>query len=216
MRAVNLLPREDTVRTESSKTGVGVAMVAAIGGGIVILALAAGFVVTSRSVGTERATLASAKAQLALTSSAPSHVSQARSKLISERDRRALALASALGKRVSWDRVLRRLALVLPEDIWLTNLAGTTPLTTAETLAAAPAPSASSAPSSSLPSTPTGLTIEGYAYSQDAVARLLSRLQVVPDLTNVQLQTSKTAEVAGRKVVQFTILSDISQGSETT
>jgi Tfp pilus assembly protein PilN len=212
MRAVNLLPREDTRRSEAFKPASAAVMIAALGGGIVILALAIAFVVTSRDVNTQRATLASAQAQLAATPATPSRVSQARAKLISDRDRRAVALASALSQRVSWDRVLRRLALVLPGDIWLTNLAGTTPLTTADTAAAASAASAAS--SSGVQATATGLTLQGYAYSQDAVARLLSRLQVVPDLKNVQLQTSKTAELAGRKIVQFTILSDIRHGSD--
>lgn len=211
MRAVNLLPREDArSSSESFKPARAALMIAAVGGGIVMLALAIGFVVVSRDVNTQRANLESAKVQLAATPSTPTRVSQARAKLISERDRRAVALASALSQRVSWDRVLRRLALILPDDIWLTNLAGTTPLTTTDT--AAGATTAAAPPG--VQTTPTGLTLQGYAYSQDAVARLLSRLQVVPDLKNVQLQTSKTAELAGRNVVQFTILSDIRHGSD--
>jgi hypothetical protein len=43
----------------------------------------------------------------------------------------------------------------------------------------------------------------------------MTRLQVVPDLSNVQLQSSKVAEVAGREVVQFTILSDVERGGDT-
>jgi hypothetical protein len=43
---------------------------------------------------------------------------------------------------------------------------------------------------------------------------LLSRLQVVPDLKNVQLKTSKTSELGGRKVVQFSIMADIRYGSD--
>jgi hypothetical protein len=56
--------------------------------------------------------------------------------------------------------------------------------------------------------------LDGYGYSQQAVARLLSRLQVVPDLKNVQLKTSKSSELGGRKVVQFSILADIRYGSD--
>ncbi len=37
---------------------------------------------------------------------------------------------------------------------------------------------------------PTGFTLKGYTYSQDGVARVLSRLMVVPDLSNVQLASS--------------------------
>ena len=60
--------------------------------------------------------------------------------------------------------------------------------------------------------TPTGLVIGGYTYSQDAVARLLSRLQVVPDLTNVQLQSSAVTPLGNSSVVAFTILADIKTG----
>ena len=63
-----------------------------------------------------------------------------------------------------------------------------------------------------LPPTATELTISGYTYSQDSVARLLERLSVVPDLTNVQLQTSAWTKLAGRNVYAFTIISDIRQG----
>ena len=48
MRAVNLLPREDTRRTEARKPDRTVAMIGIIGGGIVVLALAIGFVVAGR------------------------------------------------------------------------------------------------------------------------------------------------------------------------
>src|SRR5205809_5260228 len=232
MRAGNLLPREDTRRREAPKPASGVVKVAAVGGGVVVLALAAGFVFASRAVNTQRANLQSAQAQLAATPRKPNHHAHARAKVASDRDRRAVALASALSQRVSWDRVLRRLALVLPDDIWLTSLAGTTPITT-DPLAygsiSTPPPSGptSTPTSSSSPgtasatttppafgATPTGLTLEGYAYSQAGVARLLSRLQVVPDLKNVQLKTSKSMIMGGRGVVQFTILSDIRNGSD--
>ena len=54
-----------------------------------------------------------------------------------------------------------------------------------------------------------GFTISGYTYSQDGVARLLSRLNVLPDLHNVQLQTSSLTKVGTQDIVQFTILADV-------
>ena len=48
--------------------------------------------------------------------------------VLDHREQRTLALAAALGKRVAWDRILRRMALVLPDDVWLTNLTGNMPL----------------------------------------------------------------------------------------
>jgi hypothetical protein len=41
------------------------------------------------------------------------------------------------------------------------------------------------------------------------VARLLSRLQVVPDLTNVQLVKSSLLRVGSRDVVEFSIAADL-------
>jgi hypothetical protein len=74
---------------------------------------------------------------------------------------------------------------------------------------AAPAPGTAAA-------APTGFTIMGYTYSHDGVARLLSRLSVMPDLTNVQLQTSARAKVGSQEVVQFTILANVRTGGATS
>jgi hypothetical protein len=44
------------------------------------------------------------------------------------------------------------------------------------------------------------------------VARLLERLAVVPDLKNVQLQTSLSQQLGNQTVINFTIVSDIRNG----
>jgi Tfp pilus assembly protein PilN len=100
--------------------------------------------------------------------------------------------------------VLRRFSLVLPEDVWLTslNLVSPTPATAA---AGAPAPKPGAPPG--------GFVMAGRTYSYDAVARFLSRLAVVPDLTNVQLQRSSKTRQAGREVVDFSIAADVRTGS---
>jgi Tfp pilus assembly protein PilN len=126
--------------------------------------------------------------------------------MLTAREQRSLALASALGKRVAWDRVLRRFALVLPGDVWLTSLTGTVPL---DPTATSTAPTTTG---SSLPAPATELSIQGSTYSQASVARLLERLSVVPDLQNVQLQNSASAPVSGQKVINFTIVADIRAG----
>jgi Tfp pilus assembly protein PilN len=125
--------------------------------------------------------------------------------VLTQREQRSLALASALGKRVAWDRVLRRFALVLPGDVWLTGLTGTVPLDPTA------APTATTT-GSSLPAAATELTIQGSTYSQASVARLLERLSVVPDLKNVQLQNSASTLVSGQNVINFTIVADIRAG----
>jgi Tfp pilus assembly protein PilN len=205
MRAVNLLPRQQV--ESKSKRPNEVVLVSAIGGAAVVLALVGGFLLANRSVDRQKQALASARAVLAVT---PVHHVSAqtqayRSKVLTEREQRSLALAAALGKRVAWDRILRRFALVLPNDVWLTGLTGTVPMD--DTATAAPVTT-----SSALPAAATELTIDGYTYTQESVARLLERLAVVPDLKDVQLQNSQTAELSGQRVINFTIVANIHKG----
>ena len=205
MRAVNLLPRQRVEQKRERPNAV--ALGAAIGGAAVLLALVGGFLLANRSVDRQRQALADARAVLAVT---PAHNMSAktqsfRAKLLNQREQRSLALAAAIGKRVTWDRVLRRVALVMPSDVWLQSLSGSVPLDGAVTPATTTTPSA-------LPALPTALTIQGYTYSQDGVARLMERLEVVPDLKNVQLQNSQSAQVGNQTVINFTIVSDIQNG----
>jgi Tfp pilus assembly protein PilN len=206
MRAVNLLPRQSVQQKRAGGPNA-VVLVAAIGGAAVVLGLVGGFLLENRSVDRQRQDLSAARAQLAAT---PAHhlsakTSAFRSAVLTQREQRSLALASAIGKRVAWDRILRRFALVLPDDVWLTSLQGNTPLDSAVTTATATTTSV-------LPPTPTALTINGYTYSQASVARLLERLAVLPDLKNVQLQDSHVAPLGSQNVINFTIVSDIRKG----
>jgi Tfp pilus assembly protein PilN len=238
MRAVNLLPRQEKQSTTDQKTKS--VKLFGIGGlAVVAVALGTAFVISGNDVQTQRTQLANAKAELATILQGRNTKQTALAKwtnhsqavLALDHTRRATALASALSMRVAWDRVLRRLTLVMPDDIWLTSLNGQTPTaddpTQTSSLNPATAPASPPPPTTTTsttttssptpplpvpaaaPPTPTGLTLQGYAYSQDGVALLLSRLQLVPDLTNIQLQTSQVQALAGRNVVQFTIEADI-------
>ena len=51
----------------------------------------------------------------------------------------------------------------------------------------------------------TGFIVTGNALSQDAVARALDRLALIPALSDVSLQSTQRADVAGKKAMQFTI-----------
>jgi Tfp pilus assembly protein PilN len=208
MRAVNLLPRQQVEQKRERPNAV--VLFAALGGATVLLVLVAGFLLANRSVDRQQQALSTARAELA---ASPSHHVSAetnafRQTVLNDREQRSLALASALGKEVAWDRVLRHFALVLPDDVWLTSLTGAVPLDPPATVV----PTTSSA----LPAAATDLTIQGYTYSQDSVARLLERLSVLPDLKNVQLQNSSTTTVGGQKVISFTIVSDIRTGGSAS
>jgi Tfp pilus assembly protein PilN len=99
-----------------------------------------------------------------------------------QRQTRVTALATVLGQRVAWDRLLREVSQVVPSDVWLINLNALAP-SISPPGAAAPAPGAAPAQS---------FTVTGCTYSQDSVARFLARLAVVPDLTSMTLGKSST------------------------
>jgi Tfp pilus assembly protein PilN len=183
VRAVNLLPR-DVARTRTRQTDP-----VLIGGIVAAVAataiLAAVFLSVSAGVADKQERRDAAQAELDATP-VPPPTDNSASALEQERNTRILAVSAALGRRVAWDRILRELSLVLPEDVWLSTLS-----------AKAPSPSAEA---------PAGFTITGKTYSHDGVARLLARLAVVPHLSAVQLQhSSKTPSEAGRDVVEFSI-----------
>jgi Tfp pilus assembly protein PilN len=200
MRAVNLLPREQAHKPAVKKEQIPFV----VGGclGLVVTALIASqYLSQSGKVSAERQNIGDLKAQLAALPEPPAPPTPAETKLAGEQKTRLDALNSALKTRVAWDRVLREFSLVLPEDVWLTSLDLKSPIS----------PSTNMAPEAS--GAPTGFTIQGSTYSHDAVARLLSRLSTVPDLTNVQLVNSSVASTDGQTTVHFSIAADI-RGSD--
>jgi Tfp pilus assembly protein PilN len=196
MRAVNLLPRDHgqrTIKKESLPVLVG-----ACSGLLVAAVLGAMFMMGSGKIASQQRKLDDLNRQFHALPPAPPGPTPGQQQLAGEQSARVSALTTALASRVSWDRVFREFSLVLPEDVWLTQLSAKSPIS--------PATNASSTGGSTQPSM---FTIQGRTYSHDGVARLLSRLQVVPDLTNVQLVSSTRSQVGNQVVVDFTIAADL-------
>jgi Tfp pilus assembly protein PilN len=97
-----------------------------------------------------------------------------------------------LGQRIAFDRILREVSQIVPSDVWLQTMTVGVPKQ------AAPG---------ALPG--DSFNIVGYTYSQEGVARFLARLEVVPDLADVSLDSSAKTTVAGHSVVQFTIAAKV-------
>ena len=206
MRAVNLLPKVDqyrTTRKQNVPVLISTALIVLVTGLIGVTYLSSKGTAESKS-----SELEGAKAELALLPSvADINAKDApRRTLKTEHDARVTALSSALTRRVSWDRILREISLVLPNDVWLRTMSATSPTPASGTSPAATPPG--------LP--PTLMTIEGSTYSHDAVARLITRLSVIPDLKNVWLTKSELGAIAGRPIVSFTILADVRQSGATS
>jgi Tfp pilus assembly protein PilN len=195
MRAVNLLPRDQghrTVKKESLPVLVG-----ACSGVLVVAALGAMFMMGSGKVAAQQHNLDDLNRRYHALPPAPPGPSAVQQQLAGEQSARVSALSTALGSRVAWDRVFREFSLVLPDDVWLTTLTAKSPIS--------PATNASTSSGGA----PSQFTLQGRTYSHDGVARLLSRLQLVPDLTNVQLVSSTLSKVGEQDVVEFSISADI-------
>ena len=194
MQAVNLLPRDDPNR----RTKTNVPVVVGVAGAVLTTALLGMmFMSASGAVHDRQQQLDTLRAELAVVPP-PVQQSSAQAGLVDEQKARVAAVAIAMSGRVAWDRVLREVTLVLPEDVWLLSLAGVSPVS-----------SGGAAATTSTSGVPTGFTLDGYTYSQDGVARVLSRLMVVPDLSNVQLSSSSMTKVGTQNIVQFTIVANV-------
>jgi Tfp pilus assembly protein PilN len=206
MRAVNLLPKDSARRAGPP---VPTAVAATVIGGLVLVSLMISVLLLSAhgKVKSRQLELAQKQAELAAIPVPAQSRLQQQDALVADKSARVAALNAALSKRIAWDRVLREVALVLPDDVWLLSLSATAP----SSATATPAISTSSTSTSSTPALggQLGFSIEGYTYSHDAVARLLTRLAIVPDLQQVQLVSSEQAKLGNRTVIHFKISANV-------
>jgi Tfp pilus assembly protein PilN len=133
--------------------------------------------------------LHSVTAEVAALPPRPVAASTAGQGLIAERIARRSALDSVLDDRVSMDGSLTDLARILPADVWLTTLSLMSP-TPADATA---------------PSTATGVSMTGYTYSQVGVAKLMTRLELLPSFTNVALTNTTSSQIGTKNVVGFSL-----------
>jgi Tfp pilus assembly protein PilN len=188
MRAVNLLPK-DAKSSNSFLTEKN--LPALVGGGtgfLVIVVLAALFLSASSKVSAAQGDYDAAQAQLAATPLPPAPTEQPTNTtptaVVNEHAPRLQALSAVLGQRIAWDRVLREFSQVLPGDVWISSLSMAAP---------------------TVPGATDGFSISATTYSYASVARMLSRMALVPDLTAVDL---KSTARSGR-LVQFTVSASI-------
>ena len=120
MRAVNLLPRDEAKRSFEAKRGV---VFGGIGGAALATAVLASMMISAGgAASSKQAELDGVRAQIAAIPTVPVIDTSEEDALAAEKGARVGALSAALAGRVAWDRVLRQVSLVLPEDVWLTNL----------------------------------------------------------------------------------------------
>jgi Tfp pilus assembly protein PilN len=201
MRAFNLLPKEEVRAEKESKPSAIPHVIVALVGVLVFAALAAFYLSSSASVTKKSGELDDLRGDLAALQ-VPEKQPQPQGQeadIESERSARTAALSTALADRLAWDRVLRELALVLPSDVALATLDATAP-----------------SPGSAGAATAGGVSsfrVTGTSVSQASVARLLSRLQVIPELQDVKLEFATASEDPAVPGVNFAITASVRQGA---
>ncbi len=220
MRAVNLLPADRHDAKKGSGAGsnqrsilvvCAIASVALIGGLVFMVCQ------SNSSVSNKQKQLAALQAKVAAGSSQLGAAATAT-------DRRA-TVAGLAGDRLAWDQFLQTFSKVLPEDVWVTSIAGTTAGAAATFAAAQAAAQAAAAPvtttagtTTTTPATTTPLpsttssntfTISGVTYSQPSVARVMRRLGFVPWLSDVTLVSSSQTTVGSDTLYAFTLKANL-------
>jgi Tfp pilus assembly protein PilN len=199
MRAFNLLPREEARPTKERESPLPHILVA-LAGVLVFAALAAFYLSSGAAVTKKKGEVEDLRAELAAYQ-APQPQQSIENKtaaLAQERVSRTSALGSALASRLAWDRVLREIALVVPDDVTLSSIQGSSPAS-----ASAPAPTTGVV---------TNLTVVGTTASQASVAEFMARLTVIPELSAVRLTTAGTTP-DDTNTVAFTITGTLRSGS---
>lgn len=194
MRAVNLLPRDES---RGRRQPGAVSLTAVLGAVLLTAVLCGWFLMASSGVSDKQGELDGLRAELAAIPPPPPPP-PSQSNLVAEKDARLSVLGKALASRIAWDRVLREISLIIPEDVWLEAMNTNGP----DPAAAAPLPG-------QVAKTTGGFSITGYTYSHDGVARLLARLSVLPHLENVKLGSSVLDTQGVRPTVKFAITANL-------
>jgi Tfp pilus assembly protein PilN len=201
MRAFNLLPRDEARTVKEGDSSPLPQILVALAGVLVFAALAAFYLMAGTDVTAKKSKAEDLRAELAAyqATSQGSSLDDKSAGLASERAGRTNALASALAKRLAWDRLLREIALVIPDEVSLSQIQGSSPAAATTTVSA-------SGP------LVTNLTIIGTTADEASVAEFMARLSVIRQLLAVRLKEAGESPNDATRVV-FTITGTLRLGS---
>lgn len=123
MRPVNLIPPEAR-RGESAPARAGAGAYLVVGVLAVLLVAVAATVLLGKKVDEVKAEVATLEIEAAAKASEAQQLA-AYTEFQSIRDTRVATIDSLARSRFDWERVMRELAIVLPNSVWLTSLTGT-------------------------------------------------------------------------------------------
>jgi Tfp pilus assembly protein PilN len=188
MRPVNLIPLEER-RGEKAPLRTGpLAYVI-----VAVLALAlvgvTALVITGNQVSDRKAEVATLESKVAIAEAEADRLS-AYTDFAAMQQARQATVASLATSRFDWERVLRELAIVIPDDVWMTSVTAAASSDTGSS-------TSSSTGSATAEITGPSLDIQGCATGHEAVAKFLASLREVDGVTRVSVMSSDRPEADG-------------------
>ena len=185
MRPVNLIPHDER-RGGHAPNRTGVLPYILVGALAVAVLAVSAVVLTGKQIDDRTAEKASLEAQVAETTAQANALAPYTS-FATLSQARSATVTSLAQSRFDWERVMRELALVLPDDVWLTGLTGTVSPETGLSTTATDDPSI----------TGPALSITGCATGHDAVAGFLEALKDIDGVTRVGIGSSERGAAGG-------------------
>ena len=197
MRPVNLIPPEER-RGERAPSRTGGLAYVVVGVLAVALLAVVGVVLTDNQIAERQAQVTELKGQL---EQATAEADRLRSyaDFATMQQTRAETVSTLAESRFDWYRVLHELGLVIPNDVWLTDLQGAVSPAAAETGAGGSGSSGGGSATADVSTQITGpsLTIQGCASGHDAVAGFVGALRDIDGVTRVVVTSSQRVGAAG-------------------
>lgn len=190
MRPINLIPEEDR-RGQHAALRSGPVLYIAIGALVAALVGVTALVLTDNQISERKAEAAELRREDAAAKGQAERLA-AYTAFRSLHDQRVATVTSLAKSRFDWERVMRELSLVLPSDVWLTDLVATVaPGVTIE--------GADTTSASSLRAGAAGPAIEmsGCATGQEEVAGFVTALKDIDGVTRVGVESSGLGEEGG-------------------
>jgi Tfp pilus assembly protein PilN len=193
VRAVNLIPPEE--RRDKAPIRSGSIAYLLLGALALALGAVSLIVLTNNKVADREAKIDALRQQQEAAKAGADQLAPFASFASLEQQRTA-TVRSLADSRFDWERVMRELALIIPNDVWLTGLsASVTGGSSGSTSASSSGSSTGSLDTSSI--TGPSLQLSGCAAGQEAVASFLTALRDIDGVTRVGLGSSDLANSSG-------------------
>lgn len=191
MRPVNLIPPEQR-RGEQAQLRTGPLMYVVLGALALLLLGVVVLVTTSNEISDSKAEVATLKREDALAQAKAKRLA-AYSQFRTLSEQRIATVRSLADSRFDWERVMRELSLILPSDVWLTNLSASASPSTA-------AGGEGGGGASGLRGGIAGPALEltGCANGQEAVAGFVTALKDIDGVTRVGVGSSELASAGNQ------------------